>query len=151
MCIFFRLEDRITVYPADVVLFEGILVFYPQKVRDMFHMKLFVDTDSDVRLSRRGINVYLTQNILILMLPQSINRVWPDCPCSSARHGPRERPGADSHSVHNLCQTCFWGVLFACKYDSYHWYCAYFPVSYSVSNPLIISEYICFSLRQRSM
>ncbi|XP_068429533.1 uridine-cytidine kinase 1 [Clinocottus analis] len=48
-----RLADRITVYPADVVLFEGILVFYPQKVRDMFHMKLFVDTDSDVRLSRR--------------------------------------------------------------------------------------------------
>ncbi len=39
---------------ADVVLFEGILVFYTQEVRDMFHMKLFVDTDSDVRLSRRG-------------------------------------------------------------------------------------------------
>ncbi|XP_061764221.1 uridine-cytidine kinase 1 isoform X3 [Nerophis ophidion] len=48
-----RLDERITFYPADVVLFEGILVFYPQKVRDMFHMKLFVDTDSDVRLSRR--------------------------------------------------------------------------------------------------
>ncbi|KAM3873895.1 uridine-cytidine kinase 1 [Diretmus argenteus] len=48
-----RLEEKITVYPADVVLFEGILVFYTQKVRDMFHMKLFVDTDSDVRLSRR--------------------------------------------------------------------------------------------------
>ncbi|XP_034048985.1 uridine-cytidine kinase 1 [Thalassophryne amazonica] len=48
-----RLEDTITFYPADVVLFEGILVFYPHKVRDMFHMKLFVDTDSDVRLSRR--------------------------------------------------------------------------------------------------
>lgn len=57
---FSRLEERITVYQADVVLFEGILVFYPQKVRDMFHMKLFVDTDSDVRLSRRGISVYLT-------------------------------------------------------------------------------------------
>ncbi|XP_035245551.1 uridine-cytidine kinase 1 [Anguilla anguilla] len=48
-----RLQERITVYPADVVLFEGILVFYTQNVRDMFHMKLFVDTDSDVRLSRR--------------------------------------------------------------------------------------------------
>ncbi|KAG7268202.1 hypothetical protein CRUP_022891 [Coryphaenoides rupestris] len=48
-----RLENKITVYPADVVLFEGILVFYTQEVRDMFHMKLFVDTDSDVRLSRR--------------------------------------------------------------------------------------------------
>ncbi|XP_056586797.1 uridine-cytidine kinase 1 isoform X1 [Triplophysa dalaica] len=48
-----RLEEKIRVYPADVVLFEGILVFYTQEVRDMFHMKLFVDTDSDVRLSRR--------------------------------------------------------------------------------------------------
>ncbi|XP_062333469.1 uridine-cytidine kinase 1 [Osmerus eperlanus] len=48
-----RLQEKITVYPADVVLFEGILVFYMQEVRDMFHMKLFVDTDSDVRLSRR--------------------------------------------------------------------------------------------------
>ena len=52
-----RLENKITVYPADVVLFEGILVFYTQEVRDMFHMKLFVDTDSDVRLSRRGIDI----------------------------------------------------------------------------------------------
>lgn len=42
------------VYPADVVLFEGILVFYNQDIRDMFHLRLFVDTDSDVRLSRRG-------------------------------------------------------------------------------------------------
>ena len=42
------------VYPADVVLFEGILVFYTQEIRDMFHLRLFVDTDSDVRLSRRG-------------------------------------------------------------------------------------------------
>ncbi|NXX75629.1 UCK1 kinase, partial [Urocolius indicus] len=41
------------VYPADVVLFEGILVFYNQDIRDMFHLRLFVDTDSDVRLSRR--------------------------------------------------------------------------------------------------
>lgn len=61
-----RLEDRITVYPADVVLFEGILVFYTQKVRDMFHMKLFVDTDSDVRLSRRGMDVSLVCNILFV-------------------------------------------------------------------------------------
>lgn len=38
---------------ADVVLFEGVLIFYFPKVRDMFHMKLFVDTDSDTRLSRR--------------------------------------------------------------------------------------------------
>lgn len=43
-----------TVYPADVVLFEGILMFYSQEIRDVFQMKLFVDTDADTRLSRRG-------------------------------------------------------------------------------------------------
>ena len=43
-----------TIYPADVVLVEGILTFYQQEVRDLFDMKLFVDTDSDTRLSRRG-------------------------------------------------------------------------------------------------
>ena len=42
------------VYPADVVLIEGILVFYWPELREMFHMKLFVDTDPDTRLSRRG-------------------------------------------------------------------------------------------------
>ncbi|EAA45221.4 AGAP003874-PC [Anopheles gambiae str. PEST] len=46
-------EKKITIYPADVVLFEGILVFYFPAIRDLFHMKLFVDTDSDTRLARR--------------------------------------------------------------------------------------------------
>ncbi|XP_059218327.1 uridine-cytidine kinase isoform X2 [Stomoxys calcitrans] len=46
-------KNKITIYPADVVLFEGILVFYFPKIRDLFHMKLFVDTDSDTRLARR--------------------------------------------------------------------------------------------------
>ncbi|XP_076380274.1 uridine-cytidine kinase isoform X2 [Megalopta genalis] len=46
-------EKITTIYPADVVLFEGILVFYFPKIRDLFHMKLFVDTDSDTRLARR--------------------------------------------------------------------------------------------------
>lgn len=47
-------ENKLTIYPADVVLFEGILVFYFPAIRDLFHMKLFVDTDSDTRLARRG-------------------------------------------------------------------------------------------------
>lgn len=48
-----RKSSNQAVYPADVVLFEGILVFYWPELRDMFHMKLFVDTDPDTRLSRR--------------------------------------------------------------------------------------------------
>ena len=37
----------------DVLIVEGILVFYYPKIRDLFHMKLFVDCDADTRLSRR--------------------------------------------------------------------------------------------------
>ena len=44
------------IHPSDVVLVEGILVFYHKDVRDMFDMKLFVDTDADTRLARRGNN-----------------------------------------------------------------------------------------------
>lgn len=48
-----RPERLITIYPVDVVMFEGILTFYFPEIRDLFHMKLFVDTDSDTRLARR--------------------------------------------------------------------------------------------------
>lgn len=48
-----RSEQVETIYPADVVLLEGILVFYCAGVRRLFDMKLFVDTDADTRLSRR--------------------------------------------------------------------------------------------------
>lgn len=39
-----------------MVLFEGILAFYDKKIRDLFNMKCFVDTDPDTRLERRGRN-----------------------------------------------------------------------------------------------
>ncbi|KAG7154686.1 uridine-cytidine kinase 2-like isoform X2 [Homarus americanus] len=48
-----RLESTTTIYPADVVLFEGILMFYQPEIRGLFHMKLFVDSDADTRLARR--------------------------------------------------------------------------------------------------
>lgn len=41
--------------PADVVLFEGILVLYYPELRELLDMKTFVDLDSDTRLSRRGL------------------------------------------------------------------------------------------------
>ena len=49
-----RKSEVRTIYPVDVVLFEGILVLYDPEIRDMMQMKLFVDTDSDTRLARRG-------------------------------------------------------------------------------------------------
>ena len=49
-----RKSESISIYPADVILFEGILTLYSKEIRDMLDMKLFVDSDSDTRLSRRG-------------------------------------------------------------------------------------------------
>ncbi|KAG9510837.1 Uridine-cytidine kinase [Fragariocoptes setiger] len=48
-----KAEEYDEVQNADVVLFEGILIFYFPKIRELLHMKLFVDTDPDTRLSRR--------------------------------------------------------------------------------------------------
>ena len=42
------------VYPADVILFEGILALYSPELRNLMQMKIFVDTDSDTRLARRS-------------------------------------------------------------------------------------------------
>jgi len=38
---------------ADVIILEGILVFHDARVRGLMNMKIFVDTDADVRLARR--------------------------------------------------------------------------------------------------
>ena len=40
-------------YGASVVLFEGILTFHSKPLRDLMDLKIFVDTDSDIRLARR--------------------------------------------------------------------------------------------------
>ncbi|KAL6770595.1 hypothetical protein ACKKBF_B31885 [Auxenochlorella protothecoides x Auxenochlorella symbiontica] len=41
------------VLPADVVIIEGILVLHIASIRGMLNMKIYVDTDDDVRLARR--------------------------------------------------------------------------------------------------
>uniref|UniRef100_A0A8C6TUZ2 Uridine-cytidine kinase n=1 Tax=Neogobius melanostomus TaxID=47308 RepID=A0A8C6TUZ2_9GOBI len=42
-----------TVYGANVVIFEGILAFANKELLKLLDMKVFVDTDSDIRLIRR--------------------------------------------------------------------------------------------------
>jgi uridine kinase len=41
------------VYGAGVVIFEGIMTLHNQEVLELLHLKLFVDTDADIRLARR--------------------------------------------------------------------------------------------------
>jgi uridine kinase len=47
-------SDRIVVIqPSKVIIVEGILIFAEKELRDMMDIKIFVDTDADVRILRR--------------------------------------------------------------------------------------------------
>jgi len=41
------------IQPKSVIMVEGILIFAEPKLRELFDVKLFVDTDADLRLIRR--------------------------------------------------------------------------------------------------
>jgi uridine kinase len=47
-----RSETRV-VHPHRVVLVEGILIFADKKLREMMDVKIYVDTDADIRFIRR--------------------------------------------------------------------------------------------------
>ena len=42
-----------TIHPTPVILLEGILIFSSSELRSLLDMKIFVDTDADVRILRR--------------------------------------------------------------------------------------------------
>ena len=48
-----RAEEVINVEPKDVIIIEGILVLEDERLRNLMDIKLFVDTDSDLRIIRR--------------------------------------------------------------------------------------------------
>ena len=48
-----RRAERRQVLPCPIILVEGILLFAVPSLRDAFDLRLFVDTDDDVRLLRR--------------------------------------------------------------------------------------------------
>jgi uridine kinase len=48
-----RTSQTFTVQPCRVILVEGILIFTEPELRKMFDVKIFVDTDADLRLIRR--------------------------------------------------------------------------------------------------
>uniref|UniRef100_A0A8B9ZJ16 Uridine-cytidine kinase n=1 Tax=Anas platyrhynchos TaxID=8839 RepID=A0A8B9ZJ16_ANAPL len=48
-----RRREWKTVYGANVIVFEGILAFANKELLKLLDMKVFVDTDSDIRLVRR--------------------------------------------------------------------------------------------------
>lgn len=48
-----REKETIVVYPKDIIILEGILILDDPRIRELLDIKIFVDTDSDVRIIRR--------------------------------------------------------------------------------------------------
>ncbi|WP_029090344.1 uridine kinase [Brevibacterium album] len=48
-----RAEETLTVSPAPVIVVEGILLFAEPRLCELLDIRLFVDTDADVRILRR--------------------------------------------------------------------------------------------------
>ncbi|KZZ86020.1 MULTISPECIES: uridine kinase [Bacillaceae] len=48
-----RSEEIIEVEPKDVIILEGILILEDERLRDLMDIKMYVDTDADIRIIRR--------------------------------------------------------------------------------------------------
>ncbi len=48
-----REERTVTVNPADIILIEGIMVLHLEAIREQLALKIFVETEDDVRIIRR--------------------------------------------------------------------------------------------------
>ena len=48
-----RSNDTIHIVPKKVIIVEGILIFEDKPLRELMDIRIFVDTDADVRLCRR--------------------------------------------------------------------------------------------------
>ena len=48
-----RMDETVQVKPSRVIIVDGILIFENKELRDLMDIKVYVDTDADVRLARR--------------------------------------------------------------------------------------------------
>ena len=48
-----RTAETIPVKPSKVIIIDGILIFENKELRDLMDIKVYVDTDADIRLARR--------------------------------------------------------------------------------------------------
>ena len=47
-----RFEETQSIKPQEIIIIEGILCLYPEELRKLMDIKIFVDCESDIRLSR---------------------------------------------------------------------------------------------------
>ena len=48
-----RMKETVRVEPKEIIILEGILILDSPEIRDLLDIKIFVDTDADIRIIRR--------------------------------------------------------------------------------------------------
>lgn len=81
-----RTDQTVEIRPAKVIIVEGILIFQNKELRDLLDIKIFVETDADVRILRRALRDVeergrsMQSVVLVMMAVQAGNRPGPeDC------------------------------------------------------------------------
>jgi uridine kinase len=69
-----RIRGYDWVYPEKDIIVEGILIFTEKKLRDLMHLKIFLDITADVRLARRVLRDTEERG----RSPESVKKQWFD-------------------------------------------------------------------------
>ena len=48
-----RRDEYVVVKPSSIIIIDGLMVFYDERIREMLDLKLYVDTPPDIRFIRR--------------------------------------------------------------------------------------------------
>ena len=48
-----RSEETVRVEPSKLIIVDGLMIFYDERIRDLLDLKLYVDTPADIRFIRR--------------------------------------------------------------------------------------------------
>lgn len=73
-----RKKETIIVEPKEIIIVEGLLVFYEERIRELLDIKIYVDTDADIRILRRIIrDMNERSRSLDSVITQYLNTVRP--------------------------------------------------------------------------
>lgn len=67
-----RLKKELEISPAEIIILEGIFIFNIEDVRSLIDLKVFLESDADVRLARRLLRDILERGQKIETIEKSI-------------------------------------------------------------------------------
>jgi len=75
---FQRREETVRIFPRAAIILEGILIFESKALRDLMDIKIFVDTDADLRFIRRLVrDIQERGRTMEMVVDQYLNTVRP--------------------------------------------------------------------------